>query len=54
MSFISYIFVIRNKFYLMILGKVWVSFNIKVLSELKIKVTFASCIKGLELKKNFN
>ena len=32
----------------------WVSFNIKVLSELKIKVTFASCIEGLELKKNFN
>ena len=31
-----------------------VSFNIKVLSELKIKVTFASCIEGLELKKNFN
>jgi len=27
------------------------SFNIKVLSELKIKVTFASCIKGLELKR---
>jgi len=30
-----------------------VSFNIKVLSELKIKATFASCINGLESKKEF-
>jgi len=38
----------------MIMGRRWVSFNIKVLSELKIKATFASCINGLESKKNFN